>query len=654
VVGYVTDLTNAPVAGATVYLVPQADVNTLSQTPIVLKDIVAERASLVDEPLEDNIDLHGATYTKAVTDAGGVYRITTVPASGSFFVVAVPSDPDHLPGGTHCREPMASATLIGHQVNMQVSSKPSDGAYFVGASACYNCHGRQHEKYSLHLNGIRVTGKVGPLQKANKDFPNWNEALAKFTAGDSSTGGTMLYYSPVGAAAAAKDWKLSETDPGAGVVLTARLYSVASPGVATRYFVQLTDRISSAPITAEAEFSYGGGLYKQRWVTKIGSSRYIIPIQYNFDSGPNGGNAINEATDPASRWNWQQYNLGNWFTASTGAVKLPAVGKAFDNNCAGCHFTGFQLTSDATTSEWKAHAVADQDGEVDYDLDGQTELMNTSCENCHGPGSDHWAAAGQGKLIVSPRLLTPEREVTICASCHTRVLGVGGGNTETPLNAAGLMARPGIRRSAWLTNYVSKLDDGLWNTVKANASGTNVLLGDGLHSQKHHQQASDFVKSGKYRSQFHLVTCSSCHSPHGTSTPVSAPVAPHQLEAPLDAAPNTSGLCLGCHGGFFPAGATVGARMQAHYAAQGIQNTGMGNIRCSDCHNPKTAKSGAGLKQAFISSVQYWSGDISSHLFKPVALRAVISGKVDTTITGSDVMPIPYTNKCGGCHGSAP
>ena len=125
------------------------------------------------------------------------------------------------------------------------------------------------------------------------------------------------------------------------------------------------------------------------------------------------------------------------------------------------------------------------------------------------------------------------------------------------------------------------------------------------------------------------------------------------MKAVLDAAPATSGLCLGCHGPFFPAGATVGARMQSHWAAQGVANIAMGVIECADCHTPKTAKSGAGLKQISISGNQFWSGDISSHLFQ-VPKRAVISGKVDGTITGNDVQPIPYTNKCAACHAAMP
>jgi hypothetical protein len=230
VVGYVVDVSGAPVAGVTVYLVPQSDVAALSGIPLDLSSIATARAATNDEPLEDLIEANGATYTKSsVTDATGVYRIATVPTGNpvpGYFLVAVPdaSDDAHLPGGTFCRAPKSATALIGQQLNMAISSKPTAGAYYVGASACYACHGRQHEKYSLHLNGIRRTGSAGPLQKADKYFPRWNEALAKFSAGDGTAGGTTLYYSPSTATAStATDWKVSETDPGAGVVLTARL-----------------------------------------------------------------------------------------------------------------------------------------------------------------------------------------------------------------------------------------------------------------------------------------------------------------------------------------------------------------------------------------------------------------------------------------------
>lgn len=73
----------------------------------------------------------------------------------------------------------------------------------------------------------------------------------------------------------------------------------------------------------------------------------------------------------------------------------------------------------------------------------------------------------------------------------------------------------------------------------------------------------------------------------------------------------------------------------------------MGDIRCVDCHMPKTAKSGSGLQQATIAGATYYSGDISSHVFD-MPRRASIANK------SPGMMPIAYTNKCGLCHTAAP
>jgi hypothetical protein len=608
-VGFVRDTAGDPVVGATVYLVPSADIPT---APLTLTDIAVARASTVDEPLEDTIAANGAGYTQATTDADGQYRITTVP-TGSYFIVAVPTDAGHLPGGNLCRTALSQTDIVGQQRDIELSTSPSPAAEYVGPTVCLSCHGMVHEKQTLHMLGLRKIGEVGPLQNSSR-FPDWNQPLAKFTAG-----GTTLYYYAYNGNATSPDWKLSETNPGSGVSFTARMFAATG-----KYYVELTDvKGASGSVTYEVEMSYGGGIYKQRFITIIAGSRYMLPIGYNFQGQT-------DETQPYARWKWQQYNAQNWYDEATPALKTPAKTKAFDNNCAGCHFTGFSVTGDATTG-FKAHAVPDVNGEFDYDGDGWPEEINVSCESCHGPGSEHWQKAGRGHAIVTPRLLTPEREVTICAQCHTRVKGVGAGGTETPLDTNGHMLPAGGRYQDFLTNHAAEFDNALWDTTK----------GDGKHSKKHHWQAFDFIQSKKYRNASRLMTCSDCHDLHGNTG------LDHQVLDQLDTAQSGEGLCMSCHSATFPAGATLAAREKAHYAAQGIANIEMGNIGCTDCHMPKTAKSGSGLKQATIAGVTYYSGDISSHLFD-VPLRSSIATKA------WDMMAIAYTNACGACHLGAP
>ncbi len=633
-VGVVRDTAGEAVVGATVYLVPRGDIPS---TPLDLSTIAAARAATNDEPLEGTILAKGAGYAKAETDGGGAYRIATV-APGNYFVTVVPaaSDKAHLPGGSMCRTAVGDAALVGKQVDLKVSTTPSAKAEYVGPSACLNCHGVVHEKQTLHMLGIRPIAAVGPLQDSSR-FPKWNDALAKYEGA-----GTTLYYHAYNATT--KDWKVSETDPRIAapatvVSFTARLFRDAPDG--NRYKVTLTNVQNASdpgsPKTYVVEFSYGGGLYKQRYMSSIAGSRYILPIQYNAQAA--AGLAGVEPADPATRWTWQQYNAQNWYTENTttpasSVMKEPAPDKSFDNACAGCHFTGYKLVGN------KASAVLDPKGEYDYDGKG-LQVMNVSCENCHGPGSEHYYVAGQGKAIVSPSLLTPEREVTICARCHTRVVGNGGVlaagalTTEAPLGADGTMPVAGISRKEFLTGYVSKIDDGLW---------TAAAGGDGLHSVKHHQQASDFLKSAKYRNPIELMTCASCHDVHGNSG------LDHQLKGALDtSATNANGMCLACHAASFPGTAsdTVASRMQQHWKAHGVADVAMGNISCVDCHMPKTAKSGSGLKQASIAGAQYYSGDISSHVFD-MPKRSSITTK------SAAMMPIAYTNKCGVCHQAAP
>jgi cytochrome c553 len=235
--------------------------------------------------------------------------------------------------------------------------------------------------------------------------------------------------------------------------------------------------------------------------------------------------------------------------------------------------------------------------------------------------------AREARFIVEPSRLTPERANLICGRCHDRPIGNGTVRDEEPLSAADEFARPGIRRADWLANFTS-----------FNGPGTADLWNDGIHSKKHHQQYSDFLKSPHYRNRSILVTCSDCHHSHGEST------LPWGLEA--DPEDPRSALCQSCH---------VVDPLPHMQQQTGAQHAGERTL-CINCHMPETGKTGAGRYGYLLAMPTgnpmvdpgnvYWTNDISSHVFDmPRKLSTGVRG-----VLPGNAMPVPYTNLCGTCH----
>jgi len=242
--------------------------------------------------------------------------------------------------------------------------------------------------------------------------------------------------------------------------------------------------------------------------------------------------------------------------------------------------------------------------------------MNIGCETCHGPGSEHAAASGNGVAIVTPGNLSTERASIICGQCHSRPQGITntfGVSNDQPVDFDGKMMRPGTSRADYLANNTGRHD-----------AKTSDFWADGLHSKSHHQQYTDFIASVKYRNGSALKTCTDCHDVHAPGTDR------HQLSGTTD-----NSLCISCH--------AAKSDVVAHMTSKTGVSMGAGT-QCIDCHFTKTAKSGAGETTGKIggtSGVTYYRNDISSH-------RLDVPSKSDTSPTNA--MPVPYTNNCGGCH----
>jgi len=613
-VGRILDPRVLPVAGGTVYLIPTADVGALNATEIDLQLSPLLTSELeIDEPLDDLIDTKGTTYEQATVDEEGVYRFTTI-SGGPYYITWAPDAADtmHLPGGDQCRVPVASADVVGTQLNIWVSGAASETATYVGSSTCMTCHGLHRSTRTAHRVGLQATGVRGNLQDISQ-WPDFDAALEAFEAGT-----VLNYYNCPDATSGFSKCRVSEgapTEQGAIVWFTVALsrnepIPLGQPGA---YSLTLENVINPEPATKtyDVDMTYGGAVHKQRYMTPLenddgSSSYYLLMVQYNYEGDP---------TFPSSNnWLWRDYHSERWYDFDNRLLIEPEESKAFDNNCAGCHFNAFRIEGDAENNKgWEARTVPDPNGAIDFDGDGRLDEINTGCEACHGPGSDHLEHRPQGGYIVSPGLLTPGRELMICGRCHSRPKGIGAGGTDAPLSEENLMPLPGTRRADFALNYTQRVD-GL----------PTSFFPTSLDSKSHHQQYSDFIRSHHYRNPFGLLTCTTCHDPHGNDENR------NQLLIPAD--DNT--MCTQCHTDKLP--------IRDHVAATtGNQHNNVAeeDFKCVTCHMVGTATSGAQSEELLYpdDSAYFW-GDIAGHRFEsqPTSLASE--------------QPVPATNACATCH----
>jgi predicted CXXCH cytochrome family protein len=614
----VKDTSGAAVQYATVYAIPTADVEALASVPITLQSTgnYTATALTVDEPLEDLINGNytpagggAATYQYGVTDGEGTVEIPGIATSTeTYFIYVKPADSNaHLPGGSITRTAVTGASLDDMVTDIAVSTKPTTAATFVGSSSCLGCHTDKSDvKKTAHKNGFMAPGDPSGLQDLSKfdgDDGDFNASAAlqnKFTES-----GTTVYFYDYDGTRKFDKFKTSETNPDpsgtvGNVWATVKVFKDSSDGKYKMTFTNVKNPADpSSPFTEVVDLTYGGGVYKQRYMTSANASIHMLPLQYNSRGV--------ETAPERTRKVWRDYHMDWWFNNPTTTPTFkaqPANNNAVDIQCASCHFNGYSVTKDGA-GIISATGVADPNGET-HPVTGDHQELNIGCETCHGPGSEHVAAGGAGENIVTPQNTTPERESTICSQCHSRSQGNDslGIKKDGPLNTANKTMVAGTSRADFLANYTTRHDASLT---------AGDLWPDGLHSKSHHQQYTDFIQTSMYRNGSQLETCSSCHNNHGPGTDR------NQLSGTSD-----DTLCLTCH---------AGVNSSNHQIDKSGYDMG---ATCIECHNEKMSSSGAGTNP----TGTYPHGDISSHRFDVP----------DKTKVGSAKMPVPYTNTCGSCH----
>lgn len=327
------------------------------------------------------------------------------------------------------------------------------------------------------------------------------------------------------------------------------------------------------------EWTYGWG-FKQRYLVKIDTGYYILPIQYN----------LNKYLDN-STGSWVTYNPVNWFT-SGGAVKPfdnTFRKKSWDKNCVGCHVTGGKVETVIAGSDTSWHAT----------WANNSSSINTvvGCEACHGPST---GGLGIGHQMNPSKLTTKERKLEVCGQCHNRAQSVGGTHEFPKNEAENTYFNP--------ADTMKPLSMFLDMSKAPNTTGGPGMWPDLVSSRQHHQQYQEFLGSKHYDNPYVEVTCITCHVSHSNS-PNQHNVVDSLLVngTKYKVENNNNTLCLSCHATHGPfAGISkswvadpvtyndsIGAVVTVHtkhntYDPNNLSNTG-GIGRCSKCHMTTTA-----------------------------------------------------------------
>jgi Doubled CXXCH motif (Paired_CXXCH_1) len=640
-----------PVAGATVHLVPTT---AIDMTPITASAVYFPPypAEAYDEPLEDTIRAKGTGFPQATTDEGGTFSISDIP-DGKFFVHVTPNPTDehHLQGGDKSREAYAAEKLRGASMTINVSSRPSQSATFVGTTACLECHKDYATvKQTGHKVAWAVPGRPGPLQDFSR-FPEYFKSLASFKDAEDYTQGTRLElgdYEPQGGDYRFKLRQFSD----ARLPITkiyADVYLWKRQGHST-YYITLANRLNpqdpNSPAHLEVQLTYGGAVHRQRFIVAVPPSlgvrkaKYAV-LQYLPDGRDNRLHS--------GRRLWRDYKLHDWWDPGADrhygtrddVIKAPPLNQnTIEAMCAGCHVTGVERYTDPATGEVLVRGVNDGNGEFNIDDDPELDEINLGCETCHGPGSEHGANAGMSDdfemAIVNPQYLSAERSNVVCGRCHDRRQGVGGkylAYTQA-INQHGRFMLPGESRHTMLTEYSDP-------KKKGPIPGRDIWSDD-IHSRSPHQQYADFLKSTKYKNDRQLVVCSDCHNMHGGTA--------HRRW--LTASPDNpaSPLCQRCHE------VNILEHMEKKLNSK---MKGLAGTTCIDCHMPGTVFTGGGagaygrmIKTPLYQDAAeeqkstYWESGINSHVFDvPRKTNVAVRG-----VNPGEAMPMPYTNSCGTCH----
>ncbi len=548
---------------------------------------------------------------------------------------------------------LMSALTIGG--NAEAAKQPS--RTYVGASACATCHLGEHE---------------GWLQTAHEQIVMSGSSEASYI-NDGDHSGRSDFFDSGTVSVTTLPGGDAFTQFGANAPVLGKNKNLG-PFVqigAAKYAIAYTIGGSAAtnPEAADSDLNgrilNGEAQWKQLYITKIGGSHYILPIQFN-----------------AKTAEYVPYNPGDWYGQDNLPVAkstLKSADTAYERRCGGCHSTGV-VVKEQSNGLWSM-AFSD---------------MNVACEACHGPGSDHVTAptvALKKATIVNPVTLVSTTDLNddgqvdgidnliaqnnVCYQCHQQGTGhyVSGGLALLYPSAMGangkpLLYQPGQDLRDYLT--ISQNPNDYWGAHDENGNGMiDVGAKEFIASASGMQQGQDHANGPHAADKSYDHPCFVCHDMHDTDTPFTDWL-PHLVTAEIEGISTSAGrnsLCLTCHAThgdftditeddvavYTPA---VTQSVKNHVKNRAFMDVGF-ETRCTSCHMPPTAKSA--IEPAIVEGrngpEEVRGGDMHSHTFEPIWPGFVMqpedfSWTEFMLVDGYQVGPMP--DSCTSCHAHDP
>ncbi|MHB8782225.1 MAG: multiheme c-type cytochrome [Desulfobacteria bacterium] len=434
----------------------------------------------------------------------------------------------------------------------------------------------------------------------------------------------------------------------------------------------------------------GNGYWKQRYQTRIGRSYYILPVQYNevqkTYTAYDGSDWYDGSNQPRYTAAYGSDNLVLQLDALNNGTFMMGTSLSWENRCAGCHQTGLQVQTGASTYGGSSVTEA---------VSGYVEL-NIGCEACHGPGGNH-VVSRHASDIINPGTFTllgtegVKRANEVCGSCHSRgssitLPGMSVG-MDAPALLSGSAAVPFLPGNNLLNDlgvagaYVTLTTSAsaFWGSANFAASDVNSKFPLYNASKNNHQQWMDIQQGPHGADNPYDVPCWGCHSPHSAAN--EHMIATTVKEGGVTKVTNTKNdddtLCLACHngayGGDFSAVSTADVQAVAGGGSSTVVETAIrghmvkranmdvpldlanGVGRCTSCHMPKTARSAA-FTSSYLDADGKRKGDIHSHTLKILMPNTNVLDVTNTwfnkSLTDNSVRT-SMPNSCSACHNAS-